>query len=114
MTSAGRALRVAAAVAILALSAAAAVVLAPVYYRSVEFGRALQAIARDAESSRQPDDAVRAAVLDHAARLSLPIDAAALVLDRAAGSLRIDVNYRVPVDVVVYTVDLHFHSHAGR
>jgi F0F1-type ATP synthase membrane subunit c/vacuolar-type H+-ATPase subunit K len=109
----GRALRTAAGVLILALLATALAVLVPVYYRSVRFGRAIQAIARRADAAGQADEAVRAAVIESAARLSLPIDAAGLKLDRSSGRLRIDLRYRVPVNALFYTVDLHFHPRAG-
>jgi hypothetical protein len=107
----GRWLRVTAASAVLVALAAFAVALAPLYYRNLRFASALREL-----SGRpgEPDASLRAAVLERAARLNLPVREADVALRRSPGRVRIDVRYSVPVDLPAYSVNLHFHPIAGR
>ncbi len=107
----GRSLRVSVASAVLLALAAFAVMLAPVYYRNLRFSRALRDLASRAG---EPDAALRVAILERAARLNLPVREGDVALRRSRGRVRIDVRYKVPVDLPVYSVNLHFHPVAGK
>ncbi len=106
--------RVAAAAAIVVCLLAFAVLLIPVYYRNLQFARSLESIARESQTLGQSDDALRAAVVDRAARIGLPVQAGQVRLRRSPDRLRIEVRYMVPVELSVYSVRLHFHPSAER
>ncbi len=108
----GRWLRVSLASAILLAMAGFAVLLIPVYYRNLKFSRAMNDVAE--RSGIEPDSALRAAVLDRAAVLGLPVREGDIALRRSRERVRIEVTYKVPVDLSVYSVSLHFHPVAGK
>jgi len=101
-------LRIAAGAAALVLLVLVAVRLVPAYWRNLEFQRVLEDVATEALVSGKPDEAVRVAVVNAAARLGLAVRFDGVTLRRAAGKLEIQVLYEVPVDLPLYTVDLHF------
>jgi hypothetical protein len=101
--------RIAAAWAVLALLAAFAVVLAPVYYRNLELQRSVVEITQDVENQAKPDDNIRLLVLNRAQELDLPVKADNVHINRFQRKFRIDVGYFVRVAFPGYTVDLHFH-----
>ena len=103
-------LRIVAGVAILAILAAAAVLLAPSYVRNVRFRQYLEAAARQPETRALPDDRIRTAVADRAARLGVPLKPDEIRVDRSMGRLRIEARYIIRIDLPVYTVDLHFRA----
>jgi hypothetical protein len=92
---------------ILLALAAFAVLLVPVYYRNYQFQQSLKQVAASAASGS--DDALRAVVMERASRLGLPVRGDDVLLDRSGARLRIEVKYRVSVDLSVYSVSLHFH-----
>ena len=49
-----------------------------------------------------------------APRLGLGVQAGQVRVRRTEAGVRIEVRYAVPVDLSVYTVDLHFQATAGR
>jgi len=87
------------------------VLLIPHYQRHAEFARALEGVVRQPEL---PEEILRARVLDQAARLGLGVQAGQVRVRRTEAGVRIEVRYAVPVDLSVYTVDLHFQATAGR
>ncbi len=103
-------LRVAAGIAILAALIFFAALLVPVYWRNHQFQQSLDSIIARGAS----DDAMRAAVVESAARLRLPVRAEQVRLVRFGGRLQLEVPYAVPVDLSLYTVDLHFRPKARR
>ncbi len=106
MNSGTRLLRIAGGLLILFLLAGFAAAVVPVYYRNLEFTRALGQIAAVPAAS---DESLRAAVVGRAALLGLAVEPAKVELSRSGGRLRIEVRYKVPVDVALYSVTLHFH-----
>jgi len=114
MMAAARLWRVTAGAAILLLLAAFGVLLIPHYLRNMEFQRALERVAQDAENRNTPDEVWQVRVVDRAARLGLAIRPEQVRLRRSAEHLRIEVRYAVPIDLPFYTVDLHFRASAGR
>jgi hypothetical protein len=86
------------------------VLLIPIYWRNYQFEQALDAIALKGRGL--PDDAVRSAVLESAARLNLPVRSKEVRLRRSGGGVQIEVMYVVPVEMSLYTVDLHFRPKA--
>jgi hypothetical protein len=53
-------------------------------------------------------DAVRANVLAKAQDLDLPIGAEEVTVDANANKVSVSIDYNVPVDLKVYTLELHF------
>ena len=99
---------------VLILLAGFGILLLPVYVRNFQFERSLEKIAADTESSTRADDLLRVRVLDRAARLGLPIRPDQVRFRRSKEGLGIEVRYVVPIDLPLYSVDLHFHPSAGR
>jgi len=89
------------------------VLLIPHYRRNAEFERALEGVVRQQAGQELPADVVRARVLDRAAALGLAVRAGQVRVRRTESGVRIDVRYAVPVDLALYTVDLHFRARAG-
>ncbi len=108
MNGGARYLRIAAGAAVIAVLAALALVLAPVYWRAHRFEGQLHEIAWTEGMPLRQDAEVRAVVLQHAAELRLPVTPDDVRFVRTPTVFRIEVSYKVPV----YTVDLHFHSSA--
>jgi len=87
------------------------VLLVPHYRRNATFEQALEGIVRQGEL---PEEVLRTRVLDQAARLGLGVRAGQVRVRRTEAGVRIEVRYAIPVDLSVYTVDLHFRARAGR
>ena len=87
--------------------------LLPAYIRNLEFQRFLEQTTQQRTNLEKPDDAIRAAVVNKAARLGLPVNASQVQIKRSEGQLRIEVLYVLPVDLWIYSVDLHFRPEAG-
>lgn len=100
--------------AVVALLAAFAALLAPLYYRSHQFQRELGHMVQRVDSLSLSEELLRIRVLDRAARLGLPVRAEQVRIQRADGHLRIEVRYRAPVELGWYAVELHFRAGAGR
>ena len=106
-------LRLAAAAVILAVLIFLGFRLFPLYLRNLELQKFVDETARSAVSLTRPDEALRAAILQKAASLELPVAAGNVHIQRQEGSVRIDVRYVVKVELPLYTVDLHFYPGAG-
>ena len=100
--------RVAAGAVALALFILVAVRLVPAYWQNLEFQRVLEDVATEALTSGKSDEAVKIAAVNSAARLGLAVQFDKVTLRRAAGRLEVQALYVVPVDLPLYTVDLHF------
>lgn len=87
-----------------------AVLLVPVYYRSYRFQQSLKEVA--SSLGQGSDEVLRAAVVERASRLGLPVRGDNVSLNRSGARLRIEVKYQIPVDLSVYSVSLHFHPSA--
>jgi hypothetical protein len=98
------------AVLVLAGMAAVLVSLAPVYLENYRLGQFVKQLAR---RSSAPDDTLRAAVLNRARDLDLPVEPADVSIMRSAGKLEIQTKCVVQMDFPLYQVDLHFHANAS-
>ena len=111
-------MRKAFAVLILALLAVFCVRFIQPYLDNLRFQRYVEEIAQDESSMTRPDDAIRVAVLEKAANIGLPVKAEDVHIWRSGESLRIDLKYNARVDLLLYTVDLHFYpgasAHVGK
>ena len=58
------------------------------------------------------DGQIRKSIMNKAAELELPVADEALVIDRMANRIVIDVKYTVPVEFPGYTYQWNFHHHA--
>ncbi len=63
-------------------------------------------------TQRANGDVIRGKVLDKARDLNLPIDADQVQVDASSASVTVTLDYTVPVDLKVYTLNLHFTSAA--
>jgi hypothetical protein len=106
-------LRIAAAALVLAGLTAAAVLMLPPYFQNLEFQRYLEQAIQQANAGSYPPELVRAQVLNKAAEMGLPVRGDRVAVERAGAGYRIRVLYVRRVDLLVYTVDLHFRSTAG-
>ena len=101
-------MRMAAGAAALVLLILVAIRLVPAYWRNLEFQRALEHVAAAGLASGAPDEAIRVAAVNAAARLGLGVGFEQVTLKRAEGRLEVQALYVVPVALPMYSVDLHF------
>jgi phosphoribosylaminoimidazole carboxylase (NCAIR synthetase) len=106
-------LRIGAALAILAGLALSAVLMLPPYFRNLEFQRRLEQLAQQSDVATQPAEVVRTQALNAAAELGLPVRSDQVAVERAGERYRLRVLYVRRVDLLIYTVDLHFRSSTG-
>ncbi|MGH9657098.1 MAG: hypothetical protein ACRD96_01060 [Bryobacteraceae bacterium] len=106
-------LRLAGAVAILAVGAALGARLTPIYLKNLELQRFVEETTRDAANHTRPDAVLKTRVLEKAAVLGLPLRESNVQVKRPDGAIRIEARYVVRVDLPLYTVDLHFYPGAG-
>jgi hypothetical protein len=106
-------LRIGGAVVILAGLAVSAVLMLPPYFRNMEFQRRLERLAQQSDAATQPAEVVRTQALSAAAELGLPVRSDQIAVERAGERYRLRVLYVRRVDLLVYTVDLHFRSSTG-
>ena len=105
--------RIALAVAVVAVLAFLGANLIPIYLQNMRLQQFVEETARRDSSLQANDDILRAAVLNRAARLGLPVRSDNVRVHRTPDFVRIDVRYVVRVDLPLYTVDLHFYPGAG-
>ena len=98
------------AVLVLGVMAAVLLSLAPVYFENYQLGQFVKQLVRGAEA---PDDTLRAAVLNRARELDLPVDPGDVAITHAGGKSGIQTKYKVQMDFLLYQVDLHFHADAA-
>jgi hypothetical protein len=106
-------LRIGGAVVILAGLAVSAVLMLPPYFRNMEFQRRLERLAQQSDAATQPAEVVRTQALSAAAEMGLPVRSDQIAVERAGERYRLRVLYVRRVDLLVYTVDLHFRSSTG-
>jgi hypothetical protein len=98
---------------LLALLIAIGARLAPVYFRNLELQRYVADLTQNPENQTVPDPALRTRILERAQDLELPVTADNVQIHRGSDGLRIEVIYKVRVNLAFYTVDLHFYPGAG-
>ena len=105
--------RIAAAVVVLAALLGFGAMFAPIYINNLRLQSFVAEITQGAAPGKQTDDSLRAAVVDKANALNLPVKADNVHIDHLPEGIRIDVRYFVRVSMPGYTVDLHFYPGAG-
>ena len=105
--------RIAAAIVVVAALAVFGLKIGPIYIHNLQLQSFVGALTARSENLSQADAQLRAAVLERARTLDLPVTAGDIKIVRRPDSVRIDVRYIVRVDLPGYTVDLHFYPGAG-
>jgi hypothetical protein len=108
-----RAARLTAGAAVLLILIVLGVFLFPPYAANWQLQTYVNDLADDPATAKLPVEAVRTRVLNQAAALGLPVQSDNVHVGVTGGTLKIDVLYIVHVDIVGYTVDLHFRPAAG-
>jgi hypothetical protein len=87
--------------------------LIPPYFANYEFQDTLDSEARLGTYSTKGDDVIRDAVFKRAQDLEIPVTKEQIKIQRTgtsgAGSVSIETDYTVHVDLPGYPMDLHFH-----
>lgn len=83
------------------------------YYRNYQLQSYIEQVAFDANRAQMPEGAFVAAVADKAAQLGLPAGMDQVRVRKSENGVYIEVRYFVRVDLLLYTVDLHFRPSAG-
>lgn len=87
----------------------------PVYVSSYEFEDYIQSQNPFWLTQNAPAEAIRRQILNKAAELELPVSPEQVNIQFGGGSLTVGADYTVPVDLTVYTLNLHFTpSHVNR
>lgn len=104
--------RVVASIAVLIALLGFGALFAPIYINNLRLqgyvAEITQGVARQLS-----DESIRAAVVDKANALNLPVKADNVHIEHRTEGVRIDVRYFVRVSLPGYTVDLHFYPGAG-
>jgi len=95
--------------ALLVLAAAAycAVKIVPVYVSNYELNDKIRQLAIQATVDHSSAQAVQDKVLDYAKELGLPIERKDVTV-QVGNLVSISIDYTVPIDLKVYTLNLHF------
>ena len=112
MKTGPRRLRLAAGVVVLLILAFIGLVLSPSYVANRKLQRYISELSQNPPAAA-PAESVRAAIVNKAASLGLPVRSDDVHVEVSPGGVRIQVLYLVRVDVAGYTVDLHFRPAAG-
>lgn len=86
----------------------AAVKLVPPYLAEYELSDKMQELARFAVVNRYSEDQIRDNVFKEVRNLEIPVKREDIHVDASSEQVKISVDYRVPVDLLVYKFDLHF------
>jgi hypothetical protein len=101
-------------VAVLAAMAFFLALFAPIYFHNFQLRNYVETLTRPVENRALSDDVLRTEVVEKAHALNLhSVTADDVHILRPEDELRIEVRYRVPVDLPGYTVILHFYPGAG-
>jgi Domain of unknown function (DUF4845) len=105
--------RLAAGAAVLAVLGLIGARLIPIYIHNLKLQQYVEEVTRRPVARTSSDDVLRTWVLNKAADLDLPVKAENVHIERSKENVRIDVRYKVRVDLPLYTVSLHFYPGAG-
>ena len=105
--------RLIAGVLVLAIMGWIAAAMLPVYLGDVEFRKYLDKVAASPDSRHAPPDLIAIQVARQAEAMGIPLKVSDVKVTPAAGGARIELKYVVPVDLILYSVDLHFRDTAG-
>jgi hypothetical protein len=104
-------LRTAAGVVVLLILAFIGVLLVPSYVANWKLQRFIADISENPPAAA-PAESIRAAVVNKASALGLPVRSNDVHVEASPGAVRVEVLYVVRVDVAGYAVDLHFRPAA--
>jgi len=108
-----RAPRLIAGAAVLVILIVLGVVLTPPYAANWELQSYVTYLAEDSATSKRPAEIVREQVVNKAAALGLPVSDDDVHVAISEGRVKIDVLYRVEVNLAGYAIDLHFRPGSG-
>lgn len=90
-----------------------AVKVIPVLINEYQFQDSLQEIARFASVNRKTPEQLKQAVMEVAQKQDLPVEIDNIKVGGNGGNVRINVDYSVTVDLMVYQWTLNFHPSAS-
>jgi uncharacterized protein YpmS len=93
---------------VLAFLVYTAVKVVPPYVSEYELSDKMQETARFASVNRNSEDQIRKTVMSTIEELQIPATQDDVKVTAAGGRVSITVDYKVPIDLVVYKFDLHF------
>ena len=86
----------------------AAIKLIPPYLAEYQLADKMQEEARFAVVNRHGEEQIREAILKEAQSLDIPLTKDDIKVVASASVVKITVDYTVPIDLMVYKMDLHF------
>jgi len=95
-------------IAIIAFVIYAAVKILPPYIAEYQLADKMTEQARFGVVNRYTEEQIRAAVFKEAQDLDIPITKEDIKVLASPSMVRISVDYTIPVDLIVYKLDLHF------
>jgi hypothetical protein len=96
---------------VLVLMATILISLAPVYFENYQLGQYVKGLVRASDAG---DDGLRAAVIERAHQLDLPVEAGDIQITRLDGKVDLETRYVVQIDYPLYQVDIHLHAGGTR
>lgn len=94
--------------ALVVFGAFAAYKLLPPYFAEYQLADKMQEEARFAVVNRHGEEQIREAIFKEAQDLEIPITKESIKVFASLAVVRISVDYTIPVDLLVYKVELHF------
>jgi hypothetical protein len=111
-TTGGSLLKTIVALAVLAALVAVGIQAVPAYFNNSQFSDYIRDRALRATVERSPSDVIQAEVVHYAQELGVPVDASEVEVTSSGGTVSIQVNYSVPVNLGVTTWNIHFSPSA--
>jgi len=105
--------RVAAGIAVLVLLALVGLRLLPPYLENLRFQQYLNSLVAEPASASVPIDQLTARIVAKSTSLAIPVTSQDVHIIRTESEFKIEVLYLVHIDLLAYTVDLHFRPAAG-
>lgn len=105
--------RLAAGVAVLLALAGFCILLAHPYLQNWKLQSYVEQLAFEQIRAPTPPEVVAATVANRAAQLGIPVHVDQIRVTKSAAGTYIEARYSVRVDMLFYTVDLHFRPSAG-
>ena len=85
-----------------------AVKLVPPYLAEYQLADKMEELARFAIANRYSEEQIRDHVFKEVKDLEIPINREDIKVDASSETVKISVDYRVPIDLLVYKFELHF------
>lgn len=90
-----------------------AIKIVPPYFANYQLQDKMQEVATFASVSRKTDDQIRSDVEKNVKRLGIPVHSREIQVTSYDGNVKIWIDYSVPVDLVIYQLQMHFHPQAN-